>query len=155
MTGDVTTHDLVEVEDLLNRGYTVTAMRAGGYLCRQALPLTAQEADCLSRISAFFEEQGSMPTVREIAASMGARSLASIHRLIQRLELKGRLARIPNQKRGLVLLGDPDDPGEPDRPEDTAPENRTSPAPANAPLDSTEHTVGERGRQPLGLGWIS
>lgn len=146
------TSEFRDLEALLHQGYTVTAMRAGGYHCRSAEPLTARETTCIRHIEALTDELKVTPTVREIAVSMGLKSKSSVHRLIQRLELKGRLARIPHRKRGLVLLAD----GPPAAGVAKEPERRSVPTIQDTVSNaSAESKVGTRGRLPLGLGWFS
>lgn len=49
-------------------------------------------------------ERGEAPSLREIGAQMGMRSLSSVHYQLQRLEKKGAIEREAGQWRGIRLV---------------------------------------------------
>ncbi|MGZ4400400.1 MAG: LexA family protein, partial [Gaiellaceae bacterium] len=70
--------------------------------CPAPLPLTAAESAALEAIRAFVRAQHFPPTVRELAAVLGARSPGSVHRLLTQLERKHAITREPGRARACV-----------------------------------------------------
>lgn len=59
---------------------------------------------CLAFIHEFIAENGFPPSVREIGASIGVRSSATIHQRIKRLEREGRIVATRGRQRTLTLV---------------------------------------------------
>jgi repressor LexA len=68
--------------------------------------LTERQQQVLELIRRSVRRRGVAPTLAEIAEELGFRSTASAQKQIAYLERKGFVRRVPNQARGLVLLGD-------------------------------------------------
>lgn len=68
----------------------------------QRQPLTAAESAALEAIRAFTHAHHYPPTVRELAAALGVRSLGSVHRLLSQLEQKQAVSREPGRARACV-----------------------------------------------------
>ncbi|MCI0673251.1 MAG: GntR family transcriptional regulator [Myxococcaceae bacterium] len=68
--------------------------------------LTDRQRETLSLIARHTEATGLPPTVRELAARLGGLSTNAVMELLERLERKGCLTRLPRKARGLVVTGE-------------------------------------------------
>ena len=68
--------------------------------------LTERQKDILDFIKRFIVENGYPPTVREIGASLGISSPATIHTHLSNLEHKGIIRKKDSKNRALELLVD-------------------------------------------------
>ena len=59
--------------------------------------LTRRQADLLRFIAAFNAKQGHSPTFNEMKDALGLRSKSGIHRMIEGLEERGHITRLPNR----------------------------------------------------------
>lgn len=75
------------------RGRTRTKVR---------IPPTARQQEVLDTIQTMYQQNGEMPTYREIAKKLGISSHTNVAELINRLEQKGWIHRIPAQ--GIALI---------------------------------------------------
>lgn len=67
--------------------------------------LTAQQSQLKSFIQSFQTENfGVSPSFHQMAEAMGLTSKASIHRLLDALEERGHLYRIPNRARAIEVI---------------------------------------------------
>jgi hypothetical protein len=73
----------------------LTAKPAGG--------LTRRQDDALQFIREYHAEHGIVPSYREVAYGLGLASVSGVYRLIDCLEDRGYLTRLPNQARSIVL----------------------------------------------------
>lgn len=65
--------------------------------------LTAIQQRCLKFIADFSAEHGSSPSYREIGAAMGLASVSGVYSLIERLEERGAITKLPGQARSLLV----------------------------------------------------
>jgi repressor LexA len=68
-----------------------------------AAPLTPVQQRVLGEIRKFIAKHGYAPSLRELADQLG-RGLTSTAYQVDQLALKGRIRRVPNQPRAMVLL---------------------------------------------------
>ena len=70
--------------------------------------LTEAQARCLDFIKrTMAENKGMAPSYEEIKTELGLASKSNVHRMIEALEEKGRIRRIPNRARAVeVIEGD-------------------------------------------------
>ena len=68
------------------------------------MALSEKEAAILVAIERSHEERGIPPTLKEIAAEVGIKSMGMLHDSLVRLEKMGYVRRTPNIARSLVLL---------------------------------------------------
>lgn len=66
--------------------------------------LTPRLAQCYSFIGAYCLEHGYSPSLQEIAAHMGLAGRSSAIRLIEELEERGLVRRIPNRSRNVEVI---------------------------------------------------
>jgi repressor LexA len=66
--------------------------------------LTPEQARVLEYITGYHSENGRPPTIREIAGSLGYRSLNGVRQHLRLIERKGYLSLIPNTSRGIELI---------------------------------------------------
>jgi repressor LexA len=67
--------------------------------------LTERQAEILVLLRKFVRERGYPPTVRELVSLTGRKSTAGVQKLLEALERKGYIKKIPGRSRGIVLLG--------------------------------------------------
>jgi repressor LexA len=67
--------------------------------------LTKRQAEILVLLRKFVRERGYPPTVRELVSLTGRKSTAGVQKLLEALERKGYIKKIPGRSRGIVLLG--------------------------------------------------
>jgi repressor LexA len=67
--------------------------------------LTKRQAETLSLIRRFLREKGYPPTVRELVSLTGRKSTAGVQKLLNALERKGHIKKVPGRSRGIVPLG--------------------------------------------------
>lgn len=68
--------------------------------------LTEKQAAIIGFIAKYRNHHGVSPTQVEIKTHFEYRSLGTVSRHLGRLEEKGVLGRLPNQKRGITLAGE-------------------------------------------------
>ncbi len=68
------------------------------------ISLTPRQADLLRFIAGFIEANGCAPTYLEMAEGIGASSVGSIHKVIQRLRDRGAIEAPRQQARGVRIL---------------------------------------------------
>lgn len=75
--------------------------------------LTAKQHDLLTFIAARLAETGVSPSFEEMKEALDLRSKSGVHRLVEALEERGFLRRLPNRARALEVLRLPPDAGSP------------------------------------------
>lgn len=65
--------------------------------------LTATQQRCVQFIENFSAEHGSSPSYREIGAAVGLASVSGVYSLIERLEERGAITKLPGQARSLLV----------------------------------------------------
>lgn len=66
--------------------------------------LTAKQAECLAFIDQHIKATGSAPSFDEIMAAIGLKSKSGVHRIIQGLELRGHIRRLPGRSRAIEIV---------------------------------------------------
>lgn len=69
--------------------------------------LTVRQADCLAVIEAGIARDGVSPTYDAIADALGLRGKSAVPGLIERLEAKGRIRRLPNLAQSIEIVAAP------------------------------------------------
>jgi repressor LexA len=70
--------------------------------------LMPQQVNCLNAIKRL-SARGVSPTMREIGTALGVRSTSTVARLVNGLEERGAVRRMPFKQRGLVIIDDTKD----------------------------------------------
>lgn len=65
--------------------------------------LTRRQNDLMAYIEDYLAKNGSPPSYREMATQLGLASTSGVHRLVQGLEERGHIARLPNRARSVTL----------------------------------------------------
>lgn len=81
-----------------NCGHQIPEIRMG---------LTPQQRALLDAITRIQAETGVAPSYSEMAAAIGAKSKATVARLMQGLEDRGHIRRMPRRARSYGLVGTP------------------------------------------------
>lgn len=68
-----------------------------------AVGLTPRMLELRQFLSSFHDANGVMPTFREMADGIELRSVSNIYRLLDALEERGHIARLPNRARAIAL----------------------------------------------------
>ena len=68
-----------------------------------ALTLYKRQRQILDFINQFIQRNGSSPKLREIAESIGVRSLATVHEHLATMQTKGLIRRISGSRRGIEI----------------------------------------------------
>ncbi len=71
------------------------------------MALTRRQKQVLDFLQKFIDRNGYSPSFEEIAAGLGLRSLATVHKHLQTLEKKGHIRRGYNQSRSLEIIALP------------------------------------------------
>lgn len=67
--------------------------------------LTAKQSDLLTYLRSYLDSSGGVaPTVREMVAGIGSKSVGSVHSLLARLEERGHIRRIPERARAIEIV---------------------------------------------------
>lgn len=66
--------------------------------------LTPVQADVLAVIRRLLNEKGYSPSYREIAEGVGLKSLGRVSRIVQDLEERGCIRRLPNHGRSIQII---------------------------------------------------
>ncbi|MFK4871634.1 hypothetical protein [Novosphingobium sp. ZW T3_23] len=67
--------------------------------------LTAQQSRLLTYLRSYLDSSGGVaPTVREMVAGIGSKSVGSVHSLLARLEERGHIRRIPERARAIEIV---------------------------------------------------
>ncbi len=67
--------------------------------------LTAQQSRLLTYLRSYLDSSGGVaPTVREMVAGIGSKSVGSVHRLLCALEDRGHIRRAPWQARAIEIV---------------------------------------------------
>jgi SOS-response transcriptional repressor LexA len=66
--------------------------------------LTPKQRACLDAIQSHFARTRTMPSVENLREALGFASKNSVLRLLQQLEDRGRIARVPHRVRAIRLL---------------------------------------------------
>lgn len=74
-------------------------------------PLTAKQAELLDFLKAYSDEFDRMPSFDEMRQGMGLASKSGVHRIIEALEERGFIRRLPNRARCIELVEEPTLPG--------------------------------------------
>lgn len=72
---------------------------------KPAVGLTPRMLELKSFIASFEQDHGVMPTFREMASGTGLASISNIYRLLDGLEERGHIRRLPNRARAIALVG--------------------------------------------------
>ncbi|MBD3728729.1 MAG: hypothetical protein IE933_03405 [Sphingomonadales bacterium] len=75
---------------------------------------TARQADMLRFIAGYVEAWGFAPTITEMREALGLASKSGSARLIDALEERGQISRVPYQYRGIEVTGEVAIPRAPD-----------------------------------------
>jgi len=67
--------------------------------------LTKKQEEVLFLIRKFLRDKGYPPTVRELASLTGRKSTSGVQKLLNALEKKGHIKKVPGRSRGIVPLG--------------------------------------------------
>ena len=67
-------------------------------------PPTPPQQRLLWFLEAYSDEHGSMPTIREMAAHLGTKSTSTPFPLLEQLESKGHITRMPGKDRAIALV---------------------------------------------------
>ena len=81
--------------------------------------MTPRLKECLDFISGFWADNGYAPSFDEIKGGLNAKSKSSVAALVDKLEARGYITRIPNLARSIRVAVSPSDP--PAAPQDIAP----------------------------------
>lgn len=81
------------------------------------LSITARQTRLLAFITGEIHAGRLAPSYDEMAAFMDLKSKSGIHRLVTRLEERGRIVRLPNRARSIALPPEPAPPAQPTPPE--------------------------------------
>lgn len=65
--------------------------------------LTPRQLDALRYIAGHIEERGYSPSYRDICKALGLKSTGAVARIIDALEYRGHVTRIPDCARSLAL----------------------------------------------------
>lgn len=68
------------------------------------MTLTRRQYEVLDFIKDFHQRQGYMPTLEEIGAEFGLRSMATVHKHVSNLEAKGLIRRKWNHARSIEVV---------------------------------------------------
>lgn len=82
----------------------ILADRAGRI---SAAGLTSRQGECLRAIQAHQVTHGVSPTVRNLMASLGLGSTSGVIRLLEGLEDRGVIQRLPNRARAITIIATP------------------------------------------------
>lgn len=74
-----------------------------------AIGLTAQQAKLLNYIEVCTAEFGVCPSYEEMGAAIGIKARSGVFRLIEKLEERGHIRRLPNRARSIELCRRADD----------------------------------------------
>ena len=66
--------------------------------------LTTRQAQCLSIIETRIKQTGLCPSFDEIAGGLGIRSKSNVNRLLNGLEERGKIRRLPGRARSIALI---------------------------------------------------
>lgn len=69
-----------------------------------AFNLTARERDTLAFLVSHHAEHGTAPSFAEIATGLGLSSVSGVSRLLDALEERGHIRKLPRKERSIVLL---------------------------------------------------
>lgn len=72
---------------------------------RPKVGLTRRLADTLAVIEDYHSKHGFSPSYEEMMHSLGLASKAGVFRLVNELEERGHISRLPHQSRSIVLRG--------------------------------------------------
>lgn len=72
--------------------------------------LTKRAQDTLNFIQSYMHENAEAPTIEQIAAGIGVKSVGGVHAHIEQLIKAGKLNRLDNRSRGLQLIEMPESP---------------------------------------------
>lgn len=67
-------------------------------------PLTKRQREVFDFVRDSILANGYAPSLEEVGTRFGLRSLATVHKHMENLKLKGYFARVPNRSRATVLL---------------------------------------------------
>ena len=67
-------------------------------------PPTPPQQRLLWFLEAYSDEHGLMPTIREMAAYLGTKSTSTPFHLLEQLESKGHITRMPGKDRAIALV---------------------------------------------------
>ena len=67
--------------------------------------MTERQAEIFVLVRKFVRERGYPPTVRELVSLTGRKSTAGVQKLLNALERKGYIKKVPGRSRGIVLSG--------------------------------------------------
>jgi repressor LexA len=66
--------------------------------------LTHKQRDCLSFIQSYTDEHGASPSFEEMKAGLGLKSKSGVHRLLDALEERGHIRRMPWRARAIEVV---------------------------------------------------
>lgn len=69
-----------------------------------ALSLTPAQALCLRFVQSTIAGTGTAPTFDEIRVALGLGSKSAVHRLVEGLERRGRIRRLPHAARAIEVI---------------------------------------------------
>ncbi|WP_412506197.1 LexA family protein [Roseovarius sp. SYSU LYC5161] len=74
--------------------------------------LTPRQHECWRFLASYTRAHGYSPSFEEIAEAMGLASKSNVHRLLQALEQRGFIRRMPGLQRAIEIIRTPDAPKE-------------------------------------------
>lgn len=66
--------------------------------------LTPKQLECYRAMEGYKSRNGVMPSYRELMELLGLKSLSGIHRMVEGMEERGALQRLPDRARAIRLL---------------------------------------------------
>lgn len=69
--------------------------------------LTSRQAECLRAIQSHQAAHGVSPTVRNLMSVLGLASSSGVVRLLEGLEDRGAIRRLPNRSRAITIIANP------------------------------------------------
>lgn len=79
-----------------------------------SISLTKRQAECLAFLRRYLaENDGSAPTFEQIRVALDLSGKSSVHRLLESLEARGHIRRLPYRQQAIELLDRPRHPVEP------------------------------------------
>ena len=75
-----------------------------GWIDQPLAPLSRRQSELLTYIRKYIVIHGYAPTLEEMAAKLGVRSITTIHEHLVHLERKRKIFRIPCERRGITLV---------------------------------------------------
>ena len=66
--------------------------------------MTPRQKECLDTIAAFWDKNGYAPSYDDLMAALNAKSKSSVASLVEKLEQRGFIRRIPHSARSITIV---------------------------------------------------